>query len=37
MHGILNRMFMQSVFEGEDGDLEKLAQFLKLIMKKIDF
>ena len=30
-------MYMQSLFEGRKRDLEKLAQFIKLIMKKFVF
>ena len=30
-------MYMRSLFEGKKRDLEKLAQFIKLIMKKFVF
>ena len=30
-------MCMKSLFEGRKGDLEKLAQFIRLIMKKLVF
>ena len=37
MYGISDIMCMQSLFEGREGGLEKLAQFIKLIMKKFVF
>ena len=37
MHGTSDTMCLQSLFEGREGNLEKLAQFLKLIMQKFVF
>ena len=37
IYGISDIMYMRSLFEGRKGDLEKLAQFIKLVMQKFVF